>query len=274
MIIPWEPGGGLGNRLFISAYAISLAKASGQRCFNLQLGEFEDLFPATKPLVLRGRTRTFVYRVLVALVRRLKRLPPARPFFITFSTDGKNSPHYSPGNPAFIAEVQGRWFTLVNGWPFIEFMTFPHSETIREIFTPRAEVLAEAENAARRAKGDADVLVGMHIRQGGRQENVRRTLLLSQRALRRTHEERGAGASAPPGRLHDLLERGAGPGALQAHADFDGSRNPVGRPVRFFVLRLHHRPPPALFRYGAHFMGGRTSSSCTIPRPRSTCPIS
>jgi hypothetical protein len=164
MIIVFEPYGQLSNRLFLSAYGMALAKASGQQFFNLSLGEYSHLFPATRPRF--NLWMNYFHRCMRALIVRLKGFPIARRWFV--SIDRQNAADHSPDNSTFLAAVKQRTFTFIEGWPDLSRISFPaaSADAIRATFEPAAQVTQLAQETVRLAKGGADVLVGLHMRLG------------------------------------------------------------------------------------------------------------
>jgi hypothetical protein len=164
MIIIFEPYGRLGNRLFLSAYGMALAKASGQRFINLSLGEYRHLFAATRPPF--NLWMNYFHRSTRALIVRLKRFPIARHWFV--SINRQNAADHSPDNSTFLAAVKRRPFTFIEGWPDLSRISFPaaSADAIRATFEPEAQVAQIVQETVRLAKGGADVLVGLHMRLG------------------------------------------------------------------------------------------------------------
>jgi hypothetical protein len=161
MVIIFEPYGQLGNRLFLSAYGMALARASGQDFLNFTLDEYENLFPAMRTsLRLDGRFHSLMRRVIL----RLKRLSLARQCFVRL--DRENAAAHSPDNPSFVAAVRQRPLTIIEGWPDPSRIRFPAetARAIRRAFQPAPEVMQAAQDIVRRARARADVLVGLHIR--------------------------------------------------------------------------------------------------------------
>jgi hypothetical protein len=168
MIIILEPYGRLGNRLFLSAYGMALAKASGQSLINLALAEYSSLFPATRSPFKR-RLNQF-YQSMRPKILHLKRFPIAWRWFVFL--DRQNAADYSPDNPTFVAAVKRRLVTVIQGWPDPARISFPAStsDDIRETFRPEAKVAAVAQARVQLARCGADVLVGVHIRWGDYRE--------------------------------------------------------------------------------------------------------
>ena len=166
MIVLWEGNSGLCNRLFISAYGIALAKATGQKLVNIHLDRYENLFPATRPKIGLPALRYPVYRGLRILIKVLRRMPFARKYFVGFAGDGSNSAYYCPTNEKFISELKGGAVRFVYGWPYLEKMRFTCADHIRDSLAPPPEVLEKARKDAELARRGADVLVGVHRRAG------------------------------------------------------------------------------------------------------------
>jgi hypothetical protein len=159
MVIIFELYGQLGNRLFLSAYGMALARASGQDFLNFTLDEYENLFPAMRAsLRTNGRLHGLMRRVIL----RLKRLSYARQCFVHL--DRENAAAHSPDNPNFVATVRQRPLTIIEGSPDPARIRFSAeaARAIRRAFQPAPAVMQAAQDVVRRAR--ADVLVGLHMR--------------------------------------------------------------------------------------------------------------
>jgi len=165
MIIISDLRGQLCNRIFLTAYGLSLAESTGQRFYDFSLNEYARLFPATR----RNKWIEPFYKLLRYALRAVVKtlwVLPGHPFVIDVTYE--NSGECSPGNPDFIARIKRRRLTFfrVNGYFDLSKIVFPPTEIIRETFTPDPEILRVAEEHARLAKDGADVLIAVHIRRG------------------------------------------------------------------------------------------------------------
>lgn len=162
MIVIFKHTGYLGNRLFLHAYGEALAEASGQKLYDFDLNTYAALFPATRPWEPRWLYRLF-RKIVLQLIKLCRRFPAGRACFV--SADGVGA-DFSPGNPAFIAQIKSRSFTFLSGLPYLAEMTFPAPEAVRAKLTPDAGVLDQIREQLAVARGGADILIGVHIRQG------------------------------------------------------------------------------------------------------------
>jgi hypothetical protein len=164
VIILSARSGQLGNRLLFCAYAISLAEASGQRLVNLSFGEYMHHFPGANKANGFYQVPLFAHKALRFLIKLLHLLPPLQSFFVNLTME--NSAGFSPGNPAFVSTVRNRRLTFLEGWFDVSKMTFPSPGHIRAIFLPRPDVQKSVAEHLARARANADVLIGLHIRWG------------------------------------------------------------------------------------------------------------
>lgn len=166
MIILSDLRGQLCNRIFLTGYGMALAEGTGQTLVDFSLNEYAGCFPATR----RKKWLELPYKLLRGIVRAFVkivwRIPMARELIIdvTYSNSGETS----TANPAFMARIKRRPITFIRMDSYFDLskIVFPPTETIRRHFTPDPEVLSTVREHARHAKGDADVLIGVHIRRG------------------------------------------------------------------------------------------------------------
>jgi hypothetical protein len=164
MIIISERKGKLGNRLFLGAYGLALAKATGQRVINLSMNEYASDFPGATldhgfihlPMILLK----FV-RFLIKLLRW-----PARKHPMFTRIDFYNSAAFSPGNPDFLASLMSRRVTFIEGWFNPAEITFQPTDPIRACFRPTRDLMEATRIHIERARAGADLLIGVHIRHG------------------------------------------------------------------------------------------------------------
>ena len=165
MIIISDLRGQLCNRIFLTAYGLSLSELTGQRFFDFSLDKYADLFPATR----RSKWIEPFYKLTRYTVRAIVKMlwmAPGHPFVIDVTWE--NTGEHSPGNPEFISRLKRRplSFLRVDQYLDISKITFPPTQTIRETFTPDPEIMQMVQAHARAAKDGADVLIGLHIRRG------------------------------------------------------------------------------------------------------------
>ena len=164
MLIISDLRGQLCNRIFLTAYGLSLEVLTGQPLLNFSLDKYAALFPNTR----RPRWAEIPYRVARIAVRAIAKtawlLPLARALIIDVTW--ANTPDVSPANPAFIARLKRRPITFLRIDQFFDIsqLGFPDTDIIRRTFTPDPAITDAARAHARLAKGNADILVGIHIR--------------------------------------------------------------------------------------------------------------
>src|SRR3954447_389840 len=164
MITVARPVGQLGNRLFQFAHFVAFAADTGATVANPGFGDYAGYFPA------------FAGDALCRYPQPRRPLPPLlRPAATRFASFGVRAARVLPGAHAVevpdsvereLGDLQlPRGLVLVAGWQVRAYAEFArHRDEIRRVFTPAAQHVAAAEEAVRRARSGADVLVGVHRR--------------------------------------------------------------------------------------------------------------
>ena len=174
--------GRLGNRLFLSAYFMANALSKGYQLFNPALGEYSALFEGSthdpfcafppSSYALDEGFASQCREVFISLAAGLGflagnfGLPGVRLLDIRNSHDSKDR-SYNLSGEDFTEVLISSPVLLVKGWKFrdgINLVRF-HSE-IRSYFTPVASVRLPAERVIEEARSRADLVIGVHIRQG------------------------------------------------------------------------------------------------------------
>lgn len=178
MIIIAEKPGQLGNMLFL--YSQFIARSIESR-IDVACPAFEDYakyFPAMQGDVFcRFPVRTsmfggspllrrLAYRTSNLAVRLLGtlggRIGPVRAITLYDWTTV-----FALDSPEFLDSLGPRQVVLVRGWLFRDEAMFrKHAAQIRSVFRPSEEHCANVAALIERARADADVLVGVHIRHG------------------------------------------------------------------------------------------------------------
>jgi len=170
--------GQLGNRLFQAATFLVASYEVGFELWNPALGEYAEMFPAIAGDVfcrpgcanpLSGRRGAWC-RMLGLLGTR--GLEPVLAGFgggvvdITESTDAVDG-EYDLCGEDFRGRLAGRRFLIVKGWKFrAHAALWAHRERVCEVFRPKDSIEAEVARNVEVARGDAEVLIGVHVRRG------------------------------------------------------------------------------------------------------------
>jgi hypothetical protein len=166
MIIISDLRGQLCNRIFMTAYGVSLHALTGQTFLDFTLDKYAYLFPRTR----RPRWAEIPYKLARYAVRVVAKAAWASRIgrFLIVDVTWENTPEISPMNPAFIARLKRRPLTFIRIIDYFDpsKLVLPDIPDIRQRFEPDPEVSATVREAVRRAKGEADVLVGVHVRLG------------------------------------------------------------------------------------------------------------
>lgn len=139
---------------------MALERASGQKFLNFSLEEYRDHFPKTRWHFPNWR----LHRLVRAAILGLKHISGTQSWFVRLNRE--NAGAYSPDNPEFLAEVNRRRLTIIEGWPDPSRISFPTAaaHAIRSTFKPARHVLRVARQTVKRARRGSDLLVGVHIR--------------------------------------------------------------------------------------------------------------
>ena len=164
MIIISDLRGQLCNRIFLTAYGLSLQAQTGQAFLDFSLDKYAKLFPKTR----RPAWAVMPYKVARYAVRLAMKIGWASRIgrFLFIDVTYENSGEVSPGNPDFIARLNRRTLTFLRVDQYFDLskLKFPNVEIIRQRFQPDPEIRQGVLDHVGRAKGDAEVLVGIHIR--------------------------------------------------------------------------------------------------------------
>lgn len=164
MLIISDLRGQLCNRIFLTAYGLSLEALTGQKFINFSLDKYAVLFPNTR----RPKWAEIPYKLARYVVRAVAKaawlIPIVR--FLVIDVTWKNTGDMSPGNPSFIDRLKRRPLTFIRMDQYFDIskLHFPDVEIIRRTFDPDPPILQAAHDHALRAKGGANVLLGLHIR--------------------------------------------------------------------------------------------------------------
>lgn len=177
MLVVASKPGQLGNRLFQFANLIGGALEHGFAVANPAFDEYAELFEATardlfcryppRASLVGGRAgaRRLVYRASYYAARALLRLGVNFGRLRALSLDWDE--RLDLGDPGFLARVRRGQLFFLQGWLIRdERAAALHAREIREFLRPRAEFLENAAAVVARAREDADVLVGVHVRHG------------------------------------------------------------------------------------------------------------
>ena len=180
MIFIVKKTGQLGNRLFNFANFIAFAAETGQTvinpCFDEYAPHFEstsnDIFcryPARKSTSLIRKIpaiRSFLFKLNTNAVRVLRKLHFLQRF-ITFVSVSEDQIYLLDDNPDAQKPFLENRTTLVSGLNFRDISGVEkHREKIREYFKPTTQHRLRIEALIGKIRGNCDVLIGVHIRQG------------------------------------------------------------------------------------------------------------
>lgn len=170
--------GQLGNRLFQFATFHAASLEAGFDLWNPAFGDYANHFPAvakdvfcrpfhTRPLAGNRRLARLLFETLSG--RRLRGL--LRPFggrvLDITSTHDANDLDYDLESEDFARHLKQSRLLIACGWKFrARGALWRQREKLREIFSPHSRLLESARESAAKAKGDADLLIGVHVRRG------------------------------------------------------------------------------------------------------------
>jgi hypothetical protein len=168
---------GLANRLFYFSHCMALARASGHktvlssylpeaaRYFGGEHGAFcvWQESPAWRMAWPNWVRRGFnvLYR---AWLRASLKYKLAWPKLIVARLEAPYE--ISLSNPEFIQMLRSHAVVILDGWMAIDGIVQPEPEAIRAFFTPNRAITEACVDSARKARGEADVLIGVHFRWG------------------------------------------------------------------------------------------------------------
>jgi hypothetical protein len=177
LIIASKPGQ-VGNILLVYSHVIARAIESNLSVADPALDNYADLFPGTRNDLLcrfpaqrsrmrpTARRRRLVYRLFHTMARILGKLkldlPPVRQITLEdWHTE------FDLGDPAFLASLKPRQCVLLRGWLFRDARAMSkHSDAVRDFFRPHDRNQRNIDELISRARQDADVLIGVHVRHG------------------------------------------------------------------------------------------------------------
>jgi len=167
---------GLCNRLFYFAHCIALGEATGHRVFSPNIPEYDRYFDGNhgafcvwpKSSFLRIPWPNWTRRAFNAVFRKVVHLWEKYnlPGIKIVRAEVDETEKITVENPEFVRMLRSHRLVVMTGWPAIEKIVVPNPETVRSFFTPRKEIARECRDLALRARGDADILIGVHFRWG------------------------------------------------------------------------------------------------------------
>lgn len=172
MVILTDRAGQLGNQIVRFAHFIAFAERSGVPVAHAHFRPYADYFPAfaNDPLcrypsaedVRPGRARA---SALIA--RALGYVAPARRSSKIAIVRLKGPNEFDLEADSFVELARHVKYVFVKGFLFRNYEGFAaEANRLRKIFTPREDRLDRARATVAAAKGDADRVVGVHIRRG------------------------------------------------------------------------------------------------------------
>jgi Glycosyl transferase family 11 len=174
--------GRLANRLVLFANFIAFAKEKGIRVGNPTFQSYSDMFEGTRenfwcqyPAPSKVRWVSWATKPLrlTRLMHHLVRygallnetLSPFRKVKTIHEVEGEAFTDLE--SSAFGQRIADATFVFVYGWLFrTPSLVKKHAATIREYFTPATRFRSQGELAVAELRSAADVLIGVHIRQG------------------------------------------------------------------------------------------------------------
>ena len=178
MIVIAEKPGQLGNMLMLFSHFIARASESNLTVSNIAFDDYAHFFPTTSQdffsrfparrsaLSDRRFLRRYLYDAVNFTVRLLGKLGGRLPFVRVFTIYDWDS-ELPLGGPEFLKEARRKKLVFVRGWGFRDRgYVEKHSETIRQFFRIPEQNERNIDRLIAEARRDADVLIGVHIRQG------------------------------------------------------------------------------------------------------------
>ena len=176
-VITTTPGAFLGNQLTIFAHVIASARDTGRDIWGASFFPYASYFettsrdilarfPARRSLFRIQALRVFLYYYVFARLVRVLLLrpdPPLSDLAVITDYDGRQ---YLQGEN-FLDQAAGKRLVLIEGYFFrtsVAQLT-AHSPVIKAYFRPLQRHETNAEAVVRQARAEADVLVGVHLRQ-------------------------------------------------------------------------------------------------------------
>lgn len=170
MVIMQNKSGQLANRLAAFAHFIANAIEYNYTLINPTFGEYATYFPATRandfgalPISVRLKPN-LPYPIFKVASRAAALLIPRSPMheFIQWHDEEE----FNLNTAEFVDKARSK-IVITNGWLFRDHANLvKHANVIRSIFTPRQSVLDAVRKLDVKARQQADVIVGVHIRRG------------------------------------------------------------------------------------------------------------
>jgi hypothetical protein len=169
--------GRLGNRLILSSHFMAFAREHGARVLNPAFAEYGRYFEGTRHDLLCAYPRRSIAAPAWPWLRRLVSGMYYYPTRALVGAGCKNVPlkivRLTTGqrceltSDAWLGWVRQRRYVFVLGWDFRDAAAVRRqAAAIRAYFQPVEEHQRAIAAVIRRARGEGDVLVGLHIRQG------------------------------------------------------------------------------------------------------------
>jgi len=167
---------GLGNRLFYFAHCLALAEATGHTVVSLDIPEAGTVFegrhgtfcvwPKSSRLAFPwpNWVRLRVYSIFLRFLGRWLKRAPGWVKIVEASLD--HTREIGLRDRAFMAMLQSHRLIIMRGWPAIQEIELRNPEAVRSFFSPSRGIAEKARSLALAAKGDADILIGVHCRWG------------------------------------------------------------------------------------------------------------
>lgn len=177
LIIASKPGQ-LGNILFVYSHVLARAIESKLSVANPAMDEYADLFPAMQNdlwcrfparqsrLRPTPRRRRLVYRLFHTMARVLSTLKLDLPWVRQITLRDWHA-EFDLGEPAFLASLKPRQSVLLRGWLFRDNEAMArHSRAVRAFLRPHDRNQRNIDELIARARHEADLLIGVHVRHG------------------------------------------------------------------------------------------------------------
>ena len=188
VIVIAHPVGQLGNRLFLSAHFIAFAHTFGFKICNPALGEYAEFFEGSQGDVLcqfpkkrysypkcNPALRCWLPRMIAKFTAALARIPKievlrCKVLDILSTNDCTDEPFPLRGE-MFRKALAGSGYLLVRGWKFRdEESLITHQQIVAQYFRPIASVRERIQSCVEQARKGANLLIGVHVRQGDYRE--------------------------------------------------------------------------------------------------------
>src|SRR5437016_4843272 len=178
MIVIADNTGQLGNMLLRISHFIGRAIESDFSVSNLGFDNYANCFPTSSAdwlcrfpakaarVHVTPRLRRGLYRASNFSVRLLAKLGGNLGFLRSITIYDWDTV-FPLSDPAFIELAHSNRITLLRGWGFRDYECLKkHADQIRDFFRPFEANQRRIDELISRARQDADVLVGVHIRHG------------------------------------------------------------------------------------------------------------